>query len=144
MSNRNRLWKIKEIKEEDSIIKLSKELNISKVLATLLVQRGVKTFEEARNFFRPNLSNLHDPFLMKDMDIAVDRIIKAIDNNQKILIYGDYDVDGTTAVAMMYLFLKQLTSNVDYYIPDRYFEGYGLSYKGIEYGASIKASLIIA
>lgn len=143
MSNCNRLWKIKEIKEEDSILKLSKELNISKVLATLLVQRGVKTFEDARNFFRPNLSNLNDPFLMKDMDNAVNRILKAIDNNERILIYGDYDVDGTTAVAMMYLFLKQFTSNIDYYIPDRYYEGYGLSYKGIEYGASIKSSLII-
>jgi len=143
MSDNNKLWKIKEIKEEDSINRLTKELNINKVLATLLVQRGIKTFKDAHDFFRPDLKNLHDPFLMKDMDIAVNRIIKAINNNEKILIYGDYDVDGTTAVSMMYLFLKKFTSNIDYYIPDRYFEGYGLSYKGVEYGSSIKASLII-
>jgi single-stranded-DNA-specific exonuclease len=107
------------------------------------VQRGIKTFTEARSFFRPKLTDLHDPFLMKDMDKAVGRIKKAIDNDERVMIYGDYDVDGTTSVALMYSFLKSRLSNIDYYIPDRYMEGYGISRLGIEYAAANNFSLVI-
>ncbi len=123
---------------------LSEELSINKILAQLLVQREITTFEEARDFFRPNLENLHDPFLMKDMDLAVERLTKAMKNNEKILIYGDYDVDGTTSVALVYRFLVKFYSNLDYYIPDRYSEGYGISYKGIDTASKKNVSLIIS
>ena len=123
---------------------LSKALSIDTPLASLLVQRGVTNFEEAKNYFRPNLKQLHDPFLMKDMDKAVQRIERAISKKEKILIYGDYDVDGTTAVALVYSFLLEYYDQLDYYIPDRYDEGYGISYKGIDYAESEQFSLIIA
>jgi single-stranded-DNA-specific exonuclease len=118
-------------------------LNIDHNLANLLVQRGIKTFEEARSFFRPSLEELHDPFLMKDMDKAVERIEKAIANNEKILVYGDYDVDGTTAVALVYTFLKSIYNPVDFYIPDRYDEGYGVSIKSIDFAFENNFSLVI-
>jgi len=123
---------------------LANELNINSKLATLLVQRGISTFEEAKNFFRPSLENLHDPFLMKDMDKAIDRIENAIQNNEKILIYGDYDVDGTTSVSLLYTYLKQYYNHIATYIPDRYNEGYGVSYTGIDFASDNDFSLIIA
>lgn len=129
--------------EEECKKKLSEELGISPVLAQLLVQRGIKTFDEAKRFFRPQLTDLHDPFLMKDMDKAVARLNQAIANKEKILIYGDYDVDGATAVALVYRFLRQYTTNLDYYLPDRYVEGYGVSYQGIDFAANNHFSLVI-
>jgi len=124
--------------------KLAEELSISPILSQLLVQRDILTFEEARSFFRPDLSNLHDPFLMADMHNAVNRLTKAMQKNEKILIYGDYDVDGTTSVALVYKFLKQFYRNVDFYIPDRYNEGYGISIQGIDFAADNDFKLIIA
>ena len=124
--------------------KLAEELSISPVLAQLLVQRDILTFDDARSFFRPDLANLHDPFLMADMDKAVERLTKAMRHNEKILIYGDYDVDGTTSVSLVYKFLKQFYSNVDFYIPDRYNEGYGISIQGIDYAATNDFKLVIA
>lgn len=141
---KDRKWIIKEPAEPEKTSRLSSELGIDPVLAGLLVQRGINTFSEARAFFRPDLKDLHDPFLMKDMDKAVARIRKAVEENTRILVYGDYDVDGTTAVALVYSFLKKLTSNVDFYIPDRYDEGYGLSFKGIDWAVEHGFSLIVA
>ena len=123
--------------------RLSSELGIDPVLAGLLVQRGITTFSEARSFFRPDLADLHDPFLMKDMDKAVGRIRQAIETRTPILVYGDYDVDGTTAVSLVYSFLKKLTPEVDFYIPDRYDEGYGVSFKGIDWAVEHGFGLII-
>ncbi|CAN1565126.1 RecJ Single-stranded DNA-specific exonuclease [Spirosomataceae bacterium] len=123
---------------------LVNQLSISNSMATMLWQRGVKDFDEAKYFFRPQIEDLHDPFLMKDMDIAVDRLIKAVDTNEKILIFGDYDVDGTTAVALFYGFLKNYYPNIEYYNPDRYKEGYGISNLGIDYAAEIGASLMVS
>lgn len=137
-------WIIKPEGDKVLVEKLSNELNISKSLANMLVQRNITTFDEARDFFRPSLDMLHDPFLMKDMDVAIDRLDKAIDSKEKILIYGDYDVDGTTSVALVYSFLRKIHQNIDYYIPDRYGEGYGISYKGVEYAAENEVSLVIA
>lgn len=137
-------WVIKEKGDVEIIEKLSKDLDISEPLANLLAQRGIKSFEEARAFFRPNYSQLHDPFLMKDMDKAVSRIQKAIKLKEKILVYGDYDVDGTTAVALVYSFLKKIGAQLDFYIPDRYAEGYGISVQGIDYAAENNFKLIIA
>jgi len=128
----------------ETIQKLAGELNIHPILAQLLVQRGVNTFDEAKHFFRPSLNDLHDPFLMKDMDKAVERISNAILNKEKILVYGDYDVDGTTAVSLVYTFLHNQYVNVGYYIPDRYKEGYGISLQGIDYAKENGYSLIIA
>ena len=124
--------------------KLSKELIISPILAELLVQRGIATYEEARRFFRPDLKDLHDPFLIKDMDKAVERLTIALQSNEKILVYGDYDVDGTTSVSLVYKFLSQYSSNIGFYIPDRYTEGYGISIQGIDYASENGFSLIIA
>lgn len=138
-------WKIKELPPLDTVNRLSQVLNgLSHSLCSLLIQRGIDDFEKARFFFRPQLNQLHDPFLMKDMDKAVLRLEKAIANNEKILIYGDYDVDGTTSVAMMYSFLSAFYNQLEYYIPDRYTEGYGISYKGIDYAFENSFSLIIA
>jgi single-stranded-DNA-specific exonuclease len=123
---------------------LASQLSVSNSMATMLWQRGVKDFDGAKNFFRPQIEDLHDPFLMKDMDIAVDRLIKAVDTNEKILIFGDYDVDGTTAVALFYGFLKNYYPNIEYYNPDRYKEGYGISNLGIDYAAEIGASLMVS
>lgn len=127
----------------EKVAQLSAELGIDPVLASLLVSRGVNTFEEARSFFRPKLEALHDPFLMKDMDNAVERLEKAVSGKEKILVYGDYDVDGTTAVALVFSFIRRLTECVDFYIPDRYDEGYGVSRKGIDWAADNGFSLII-
>ena len=123
---------------------LSKSLGVSKIISNLLVQRGIDSFNKSKNFFRPSLANLHDPFLMKDMKKAVDRISNAILQKQKILIYGDYDVDGTTSVAMLYSFLKKYAESIDYYIPCRYSEGYGVSIKAIDYASENNFDLIIA
>ena len=136
-------WIIKEQADPAKVDKLSAEVGIDRVLADLLVKRGVETFEQARSFFRPSLSDLHDPFLMKDMDVAVDRLHKAISGGEKILVYGDYDVDGTTAVALVFSFIRRFTPNVDFYIPDRYDEGYGVSYKGIDWAIEGGFKLII-
>ena len=134
---------LREPADIGKVDRLSAELGIDSVLATLLVQRGVETFAQARSFFRPSLDFLHDPFLMKDMDKAVARLEEAISQGQKILVYGDYDVDGTTAVALVYSYLGRLTSEIDFYIPDRYDEGYGVSIKGIDYAARSGVRLII-
>ena len=122
---------------------LAKELGISPILGRLLVERGITTVSQARKFFRPQLPELHDPFLMKDMDKAVDRLNIAMGRKERILIYGDYDVDGTTAVALVYRFLQQFYSNIDYYIPDRYNEGYGVTRRGVDYAAETGATLVI-
>lgn len=140
----NKKWIIKPEADEQKINDLAKSLSVSKIIANLLVQRGITSFEDAKHFFRPELSRLYDPFLMKDMEMAVGRIEIAIKNNEKILVYGDYDVDGTTAVATVYSFFKKIHTNIDYYIPDRYNEGYGISYKGIDYAAENNFSLVIA
>lgn len=137
-------WKIKEKGKRTDVEKLAYELNISHVLANLLVQRSITSFEGAKEFFRPNLDDLHDPYLMRDMDKAIDRLDTAFKQGENILVYGDYDVDGTTSVALTYSFIRKLYKKVDYYIPDRYSEGYGVSYKGIDYAADQKVSLIIA
>ncbi len=123
---------------------LSKSVNINPTLAKILTQRGIESFEEAKKFFRPSLKTLHDPFLMKDMDKAVNRLCEAVFNQEKILLYGDYDVDGTTSVSLLFLFLKQFTSNLDFYIPDRYTEGYGISKKGIDWAEENGFKLVIA
>jgi len=123
---------------------LSKAINVNTILANLLLQRGVTNFDEARAFFRPEITDLHDPFLMMDMDKAIERIELAIERKEKILVYGDYDVDGTTAVALVYSFLKTFYDNLDYYLPDRYKEGYGISTAGIDYAIQNNFSLIIA
>ena len=115
--------------------RLAQELGISPILGELLVERGITTAAAAKKFFRPQLPDLYDPFLMKDMDVAVERLNKAMGKKERILIYGDYDVDGTTAVALVYKFIQQFYSNIDYYIPDRYNEGYGVSTKGVDYAA---------
>ncbi len=122
---------------------LSKQLGISPVLCRLLMERGIRTAEEAKHFFRPHLSELHDPFLMKDMDKAVARLNEAMGRKERILVWGDYDVDGTTAVALVYKFLQQFYSNMDYYIPDRYNEGYGVTYKGVDYALETGVKLVI-
>ena len=137
-------WVIKEIPDTEKVALLASALNIDSVLASLLVQRGIDTFEEARTFFRPSIKDLHDPFLMKDMDLAVDRLEKAFEKNEKILIYGDYDVDGTTSVSLVYDFLASVYTNLDYYIPDRYKEGYGISQIGIDWAKENGFSLIIS
>ena len=136
-------WKIKET-DNQIVNNLADSLGVSQSIAHLLVIRGVTTFDEAKQFFRPDFSQLHNPFLMKDMQKAVDRIKTAIEKNEKILVYGDYDVDGTTSVAMLYTFLTTLTENIDYYIPDRYTEGYGISLQGIDYAKENNFTLIIA
>lgn len=123
---------------------LSAELGISPVISLLLVQRGIDPAEEAKKFFRPSMSDLHDPFLMPDMEKAVKRLNKALGHKEKILVYGDYDVDGTTAVALVYKFLRPYSSTIDFYIPDRYDEGYGISHKGIDYAYESGVSLIIS
>ncbi len=137
-------WNLNAEYDENIVDTLQEQLKINPVLCKLLAQRGINSFEEAHDFFRPSITHLHDPFLMKDMDLAVDRINKAILAKEKILVYGDYDVDGTTAVSVVYLFLKSLFDNVDFYIPDRYHEGYGVSFKGVEFAHDNGFTLIIA
>lgn len=122
---------------------IANELNIPEVLGVLLVQRGIESFDQAKLFFRPSIDKLHDPFLMKDMRKAVDRLVLALEKKEKILVFGDYDVDGTCSVAMVYQFLSQLSDQIEYYIPDRYTEGYGLSDKGVDYAIDQGFSLVI-
>ena len=138
------VWKQKPKIAQAAVDKLSKDINVNATLATMLINRGVENFDQAKDYFRPSLNLLHDPFLMKDMDAAVLRIAKAVKNEEHILVYGDYDVDGTTAVALMYEFLKGFYPHVDFYIPDRYKEGYGISERGVHYAAEAGFSLIIA
>lgn len=137
-------WTIKPKPEAKKVDRLKAELNVDETVATLLLQRGIETFNAAKTFFRPSFNDLHNPFLMKDMDKAVARIEKAIHDNENILVYGDYDVDGTTSVALMSSYLKTKTETVATYIPDRYDEGYGISYKGIDFADDNDFSLIIA
>lgn len=137
-------WTLKPQPDSQKVTHLAQALNVEEFVATLLVQRGIETFEEARDFFRPKLEHLHNPYLMKDMDKAVARIELAIVNQEKILVFGDYDVDGTTAVSLVSSYLKTYYSNVATYIPDRYDEGYGISFKGIDFADDNEFSLIIA
>ncbi len=139
-----REWIIKEQIDKEEVMHLAGALGIDFTVAKLLVQRNIKTFEQARVFFRPELSDLHDPFLMKDMGLAVERILTALRKNENILIYGDYDVDGTTSVALVYSFLKIRYDNLAFYIPDRYSEGYGVSKQAIDFAADNNITLIIA
>ena len=137
-------WTLREDANNDDVSDLSATLNIDTILGTLLVQRGIRDYDQAKYFFRPDYRHLHDPFLMKDMEKAIRRIDQAFLNQEKILIYGDYDVDGTTSVALVYSFFKKRYDHLEYYIPDRYSEGYGISVKGIDYAAENNFSLIIA
>ena len=138
-------WKYQPLTPEQGALaaRLSYELEMSPVLCSLLVKRGITSVAEARNFFRPKLSQLHNPFLMNDMDVAVRRLNKALGKKERILVYGDYDVDGTTAVALVYKFLQQFSSNIDYYIPDRNEDGYGISKRGVDYAHSTGVKLIV-
>ncbi|MCD8446736.1 single-stranded-DNA-specific exonuclease RecJ [Tenacibaculum finnmarkense] len=137
-------WTLKQTPDLLKVTQLAKELSVEKTLAKILVQRNIDTFDKAKQFFRPSLDDLHDPFLMKDMDLAVQRIEKAIANNENILVFGDYDVDGTTAVSLLSSYLKTIHPNISTYIPDRYAEGYGVSYMGIDFADDNDFSLIIA
>ncbi|MBC7655533.1 MAG: single-stranded-DNA-specific exonuclease RecJ [Oligoflexus sp.] len=137
-------WVKQEKADAKKVDKLSKELSVSPILAGMMLRRELNSFEDAKNFFRPNLLHLHDPFLMKDMPEAIERIERAIKNQENILIYGDYDVDGTTSVALTYCFFKEIHSKIDYYIPNRYKEGYGISTQGIDYAFENEQTLIIA
>lgn len=139
-----KIWNFKKQGDLNEVKHLSAALNVNMVIARLLVQRGIRTFNEAKAFFRPRLSDLHNPFLMKDMDKAVARIEQAIANKEKVIVYGDYDVDGTTSVAMMYSFLKSRIEQIEYYIPDRYSEGYGISPQSINYAIDNGVTLVIA
>ncbi|MBK9390326.1 MAG: single-stranded-DNA-specific exonuclease RecJ [Bacteroidetes bacterium] len=136
-------WVIREKSDPAVVKQLSAALNVPDSLSNLMAQRGIKSAADASAFFNPSLDYLHDPFLMKDMNIAVDRISTAVKKNEKILVYGDYDVDGTTAVALMYSFLKEQYSNVIYYIPDRYKEGYGVSFQGLDFAYQSNCKLVI-
>ena len=137
-------WTLKAQPEKEKVDYLTSVLNVNDLIANLLIQRGIEDFDSAKEFFRPQLSDLHDPFLMKDMEKAVERIQKAMENQENILVYGDYDVDGTTAVALLSSYLLQKYPNVATYIPDRYTEGYGVSIAGIDYAHDNEVSLIIA
>ncbi len=137
-------WTLRPKPNNTTIANLAEALNVDEIIASLLVQRGIETFDQAKKFFRPSLEDLHNPFLMKDMDLAVSRIEDAIINQENIMVYGDYDVDGTTSVALMSSYLETITSQVATYIPDRYAEGYGVSYQGIDYASDNDISLIVA
>lgn len=137
-------WVLQESASDEEVQQLSAAINVKPALANLLIQRGITTYDEARAFFRPSLKMLHDPFLMKDMEHAVHRLQLAMEREEKILIYGDYDVDGTTSVALAYGFLSSIYEHIDYYIPDRYKEGYGISEEGIQYALDHNFSLIIS
>lgn len=138
-------WIVNKLTDEEELCRktLAQQLSISGTLANLLVQRGIRTYDQAKAFFRPEVGLLHDPFLLNDMDKAVERLNRALQQDEKILVYGDYDVDGTTAVALVYKFLQNFSTNIDYYIPDRNDEGYGVSYKGIDFAAENDFKLII-
>ncbi len=137
-------WIIRKDYDLETVEKLAASLGVDKIIATLLVERGVATFEEARRFFRPGLDQINDPFLMKGMTQAIDRINEAIAKQERIMVYGDYDVDGTSAVALVYSYLKELDRNIDFYVPDREREGYGISYQGIDYAHETGVGLMIA
>ncbi|MBF9253138.1 single-stranded-DNA-specific exonuclease RecJ [Pontibacter sp. 172403-2] len=137
-------WEYARQAPAEAVEQLAQSLKISPTLAGIMCQRSICTFEEAKHFFRPSLDDLHDPFLMKDMDRAVNRLSEALHHKEKILVYGDYDVDGTTSVALMYSFLRQHTSEVEFYIPDRYKEGYGVSVQGVDYAAENGFTLIVS
>ena len=137
-------WKAKPLPNSEIVAKLSAEINVSEAIATILVQRGIDTFDKAKAYFRPQLSDLHDPFLLKDMELAYNRIKKAVNHKEKMMVYGDYDVDGTTAVSIVYSYFVTLNPDIEYYIPDRYKEGYGISKMGIDYAHENGISLIIA
>ena len=137
-------WTIKSKPEKEKVQALQNALQVEETIANLLVQRGIETYEQAKTFFRPTLEDLHNPYLMKDMDKAVIRIEKAIANNENILVFGDYDVDGTTAVSLVSSYLRSYYPNVATYILYRYNEGYGISYLGIDYAEDNDVSLIIA
>ena len=136
-------WKILTA-DQQKVNVLQQSLKIHPVICKILIQRGIETFEQAKDFFRPQLTALHSPWLMKDMDKAVERVTRAVNLKEKILVFGDYDVDGTTAVASMYQFLKKIHSNLDFYIPHRYREGYGISKAGIDFAKANGFSLIIS
>ena len=140
----NYLWNFKPLPPQATVIQLQQELNVSEPLAILLAQRGITTFQQAKDFFRPTLSQLHNPFLMKGMKEAVERLDQALKNNETILIYGDYDVDGTSAVSLMERYLSTFTDKLFTYVPDRYTEGYGISFQGIDYAEAQGCTLIIA
>ena len=137
-------WNIVANPEEKKVKHLAKELNVTPLVSKLLVNRGIETYQQAKTFFRPDIHDLHDPFLMKDMDLAIARIEKAMANNENMMVYGDYDVDGTTSVSLVYSYLSKLYPNITTYIPDRYTEGYGVSYQGIDFADDNDISLIIA
>jgi len=137
-------WVEQDVTNQKAVAELKDQLSIDEVLAKVLVHRNVTTFEEARGFFRPDLSHLHDPFLMTDMHKAIQRIDEAVQKREKVLVYGDYDVDGTTAVSLVYSFFRRIHPRIDYYIPDRYKEGYGISFQGIDYASEKGYNLIIA
>ena len=140
----NYLWNFKPLPPQATVIQLQQELNVSEPLAILLAQRGITTFQQAKDFFRPTLSQLHNPFLMKGMKEAVERLDQALKNNETILIYGDYDVDGTSAVSLIERYLSTFTDKLFTYVPDRYTEGYGISFQGIDYAEAQGCTLIIA
>ncbi|MDQ4139066.1 MAG: DHH family phosphoesterase, partial [Bacteroidota bacterium] len=137
-------WVYKPVPDEVTVKRVSESLNISPTLASILCQRDLCTFETAKAYFRPSLDDLHDPFLIRDMDKAVDRLNEAIHGNEKVLIYGDYDVDGTTSVALVYTYLRQYVKEIDFYIPDRETEGYGVSSQGIDWAHKHNFTLIIS
>ena len=129
---------------DKKIEQLAQAINVSKPIATLLIQRGIETYDQAKKFFNPQLTDLYDPFLMKEMDLAIERINLALASKERIMVYGDYDVDGTTSVATVFSYFSKFTDNIEYYIPDRYKEGYGVSKIGIDYAAETGVKLIIA
>src|SRR5690554_3911984 len=137
-------WEIKEKADNQLVETLSREINVNNTLSNMLVNREIIDFQKAKDYFRPHLDKLHDPFLMKDMDRAVERLRMAIAREEKILVYGDYDVYGTTAVALFYGFLKEQYPLVDFYVPDRYVEGYGISERGIKFAAENNFRLIVS
>lgn len=137
-------WILRKDYDIEVVSKLAESLGVDKIIATLLVERGITTFEEAKDFFRPSLDQLHDPFLMKDMDRAISRINLAVSRKERILVYGDYDVDGTSAVALVYSYFSRFHKNIDFYIPDRDSEGYGISFNGIDYASKTNVKLVIA
>ena len=141
----NKRWVVNATPDEKKVSELSSRLNCNPVIANLLIQRGIESYEEALDFFNPKLDQLYNPFLMKDMDRAVERLDQAILRGERILIFGDYDVDGCSAVAVLYKYLHRFCRRglVDYYVPDRYDEGYGVSRKGIDYAADTGVTLLI-
>ena len=139
----SKTWIFKPEPDAEAVANLSEAINVHKIIASLLVQRGIYSFDDAKNYFRPSFAHLHDPFLMDQMDIAVSRLTSAVQKHEKILVYGDYDVDGTTSVALMFDFLRKVTEHVQFYLPDRYKEGYGVSKEGIDYAQAQGCTLII-